>query len=99
MAKSKKTKPFALKNMLSAEQSAWLRKAAVHTSIVAVLLSGALVGLKYLKQYIDRRVVFYPRAPKVILKDRPAWMSDYLAEQIVTAAQPLGAHSTFDHQL
>ncbi len=76
-----------------------LRKIAVHVSIIAVLLSVSVVGFKYLKGYVDRRVVFYPKAPKVVLKDRPVWMSDYLAEQIIAAAQPLGAHSTFDHQL
>src|SRR4030095_1577776 len=35
--------------------------------------------------------------PRVVLMNRPAWMSDLLAEEIVRAAKPVGAHSAFDH--
>ena len=38
-------------------------------------------------------------SPNVVLKNRPVWMSDFLAEQIAKTARPAGTHSAFDHQL
>lgn len=99
MSKSKKAKPFAVKKQLSPEQWALLKKVSLHATVVAVLLLAGVVGFKYLKRYVDRRVVFYDHPPRIVLKNKPAWMSDYLADQIISSAKPLGAHSTFDHQL
>ncbi len=42
---------------------------------------------------------FPTRPPNVVLKNRPAWMSDFLAEEIIKNARPIGLHSAFDHQL
>jgi hypothetical protein len=34
-----------------------------------------------------------------VLKNRPVWMSDFLAEQIIKSARPAGRIRRFDHQL
>ena len=34
-----------------------------------------------------------------MLINRPAWMSDFLAAQIVKSTQPIGLHSAFNQQL
>ena len=35
----------------------------------------------------------------VVLKNRPAWMNDFLVEQIALIARPTGPHSSFDRQM
>jgi cell division septal protein FtsQ len=101
MAKTKKkTKPFAVKKSpMDPQAKARLRSICVNSAAAMLVISLAVVGFVYARRYVDRRIAFYGQPPKVVLKDRPIWMSDYLAEQIVATAQPMGAHSSFDHQL
>ena len=51
------------------------------------------------RDYVARKIAFPSDPPKVVLMNRPAWMSDLLYEEIVRAAKPAGAHSSFDHQM
>lgn len=68
--------------------------------MLAILYVGGIsAGFYFLKQHVDKRLTFTRTPPRVVLKDRPSWMSDFLAEQIVRSARPVGAHSSFDHQL
>ena len=62
----------------------------MHTAVAAIVLSLGIVGFTYARRFVDRRVAFYNHAPKVVLKDRPVWMSDFLADQIAATAQPVG---------
>jgi hypothetical protein len=94
----KKTKAIAVKREFNPETLAMLRRAAIHLTIAITLLGAAGAGLYFAKRHVDRRLSFHNRAPKVVLKDRPAWMSDFLAEQIIAAAEPVGASSTFNRQ-
>lgn len=65
-----------------------------------VLLIGAIIaGAKFSRGYVERKVAVQTKPPTVVLKDRPSWMSDVLADQITAAVQPDKAHSTFDHQV
>src|SRR3954466_4612007 len=98
MAKSKKTKPVALKRKIDPEQRKRLRRVAIQVSCVLAVILGSAAAVKYSHRYVDRKLAFFNHAPKIMLKDRPAWMSDFLAEQIAASAQPVGAYSTFDHQ-
>jgi hypothetical protein len=99
MAKTKKTKTIPLKRHSNTDWVQLTRRAAICLTVAMMLLVGAGVAIWQAHRYVDRRLAFYDHAPKVVLKERPAWMSDFLAEQIAATAQPLGAHSTFDHQL
>ena len=56
-------------------------------------------GLYKVCKYVDHNVAYSNEPPKVVLKNRPAWMSDLVAEQICTAARPSGAHSALDNRM
>lgn len=68
---------------------------------ICVLAVLAIVGLGFAKvqHYVGDRVAYATQPPKVVLKERPAWMSDFLAEQICRAATPPGGHSPLDRNL
>ena len=88
-SKSKKT----VKLVPTAAQLArkqWLQRAGVHTVAVFLCVVAAFVSLRLLKQHVDRDIVFSNEPPQVVLKDRPAWMSDYLQRQILASVRPMG---------
>jgi len=70
-----------------------------HALGIFVLAAGIVGGVWAARQYVDKRVTFPTRAPVVVIKDRPVWMSDVLAEQIIRLAKPVGTRSVYDHQL
>jgi hypothetical protein len=68
--------------------------------IAVALFCGAIATVAlFMRRYVDTKVAVQNEPPQVVVKDRPAWMVDTLAEQIVRSVQPDAAHSTFDHQL
>jgi hypothetical protein len=99
MAKSKKTKPIAVRKPADPERAARVRRVIVHLSCAIVFIGLCGVGLFFDRRYVEHKLVFGKQPPTVVLKNRPVWMSDFLAEQIVKAARPAGAHSAFDHEL
>jgi len=66
-------------------------------SVVVVL--ALVVGFLVTRRYVEKRYVLLDRPPEVELVNRPAWMSDLLAEQIVRLVKPTGPHPATDHQL
>ena len=69
-------------------------------SCCAVLFLGLLGAAFYSsKKYVAQKLAFPSDPPRVVLKNRPAWMSDLLAEEITRMARPIGAHSAFDQQM
>src|SRR4051812_35230115 len=99
MAKAKKSKPLSLKTPHDAERSAKIRRGMIHFTAAVLLIGAALVALVFDRQYVDRAVAAAKNPPKAVLKNRPVWMTDFLAEQIARCAQPAGTHSVFDHDL
>jgi hypothetical protein len=98
MAKSKKSNPYGMKRF-PPEWSAAIRVAAARatvTLLVAVVLSAGVFGMK---RYVEREVALPKAPPAVLLKNRPVWMTDFLAGQIAASVRPAGLHSTFDHQM
>ena len=77
------------------EQTPWWPRAALAVLTVAVAVS--LVVL--LRDLVERRYAWPPTAPRVVLLNRPAWMSAALADQILDTARPVGIRSVFDRQL
>src|SRR4051794_21414282 len=96
MAKAKKPKPLAVRNP---ERIARIRRVALHSlaALVFVALLGA--GFSQLRSFVERGVVSPRRPPTVVMKTRPAWMSDARAIQIINSVRPAGTHSAFDRQL
>src|SRR5277367_1776070 len=70
-----------------------------HLAAALALAIITLVVLRYLRRDVQTRITFIDRPPVVTLLNQPAWMSDTLAQEICSAAQPHGLHSAFDHQL
>ena len=99
MSKSKKPKPIAVKKQVDPERTRAVRRVTLHTFAALAFAAMLVVGVAYLRAHVEKRVVFPDRPPKVVLVNRPAWMSDFLAEQITSAVRPIGTHSAFDHQM
>jgi hypothetical protein len=93
---SKTKKPAATPRRKSSWEP-W--RVVLHAMIGVIFLSGAAAIFRFCQIYVDRRLAFPERPPKVYLKDRPAWMSDFLADQIMKTAEPIGLHSAYDRQL
>jgi hypothetical protein len=99
MAKSKKTKPIKIKKPRDPEAAARMRRVMIHSSAALALVVILAAVLFFDRRYVEHKLVIARTPPKVVLKDQPAWMSDFLADQIARVARPAGAHSAFDHQL
>jgi hypothetical protein len=99
MAQAKRAKPIGVKKPRDFARAHAIERAMIQIALVIVLAAGSALGLHVLWRYVDRQVVFPSAPPRVVLKDRPAWMSDFLAEEIARIARPAGTHSAFDHQL
>jgi len=56
-------------------------------------------GYLRVRDHVARDIAFRGDAPKIVLKNRPAWMSDGVAGKILAVAAPDVAHSAFDHDL
>src|SRR5881398_349959 len=99
MSKPKKPKTVAVRKSRDPEREAAIRRICIHVFFVFVFL-GALAAAGYVaRDYVTKKVAFPSDPPRVVLVNRPAWMSDLLAEEIVRNARPAGAHSAFDHQV
>lgn len=83
----------------SSERSLYLQRVGVNVGAVVLLLSGVALALHFTKQYVDRKIVYPTRPPTIVLKNRPIWMTDFLAEQIAASIRPAGLNSTFDEQM
>jgi hypothetical protein len=75
------------------------RRRALKLVGVGSLLIAIAVGFWFVRGFVERRFVFPTHPPLVELVDRPAWMSDFLADQIIAMVQPASPHSALDHQL
>jgi len=100
MGKSKKSgSSGSYRLAISPELSAWVRRIATRASAVALVLLALAAAVFLLKRYVEREVAFPKKPPAVVLKNRPVWMSEFLAASIAESVRPAGAHSSFDHQM
>jgi hypothetical protein len=98
MAKDKKPK-FAPRRPLSPEQARFRRRIILNVLALLALGAGGAVGYRFVKRYVAQKLTFPVDAPKVVLKNRPVWMSDFLAEQIIASVRPATGLSAFDQQM
>lgn len=99
MAKSKKPKPIPVKKYSEMKQPGSVRRGFLHAAAAAMLIAVLAAGFWAMRNWVEKRVVFPNRPPQIVLKNRPPWMTDFLARQITAAVRPVGTHSAFDHQL
>jgi cell division septal protein FtsQ len=81
------------------QRKARLRRIAIHTLAAIVVLGGCGVGFALVERHVEKGIAFPATPPAVVLKTRPAWMSDLVAQQVATQVAPRGAHSAFDHDM
>jgi hypothetical protein len=74
-------------------------KLALHGLIGVIFVSTVVLAFRISQLYVDRQLAFPSKPPKVVLINRPAWMTDFLAGEIVKTTQPIGLHSAFNQQL
>ncbi len=99
MAKSSKTKPIALAKPRDPEAIRFRRRATMHLTAIVLFLGGCATGFYFLRSHVEHSLVFPAQPPTIVLKNRPPWMSDFLAGQIAKLARPAGTRSAFDHKL
>jgi hypothetical protein len=81
------------------EQAARLRRALAHLGAAVVVLLAGGVAFALVERHVEKDLAFPSKPPGIVLKARPAWMSDLVAQQIATQVAPRGAHSAFDHDM
>lgn len=85
------------KNLADSSDMLW--RPALHI-MLGLTLAAAMVALfRFCRQYVDQRLTYPTRPPRLVLANRPPWMSDFLADQIIRTAQPIGLRSAFDRQV
>lgn len=73
-----------------------VRRALIHSLVAVTVVAGAGSGLWALKRHVATKLVYDDHPPKVVLTNRPAWMSDFLATQIIRSVRPRGGNSATD---
>jgi hypothetical protein len=96
---AKSVKPHKLHAPRTPEQIAELRKLYIKIAAFVCIVVGSYVGISAMRRHVERDITASSEPPKVVLKNRPAWMSSFLADKIIATASPKGPHSAFDHQL
>jgi hypothetical protein len=99
MGKTKKPRQIKLRKPTDPERARRLRIVGLHLSLAALLLGGIGAGYFYADQYVEKKLAVTSQPLIVVLKNRPAWMNDFLVEQIAMIARPVGPHSAFDRQM
>jgi hypothetical protein len=97
MSKGKRSASAPSRKSSASSELRW--RIALHGMIFVIFVSGIVSLFRISQIYVDRRLAFPTRPPKVVLANRPAWMSDFLNEQILKSTQPIGLHSAFDREL
>jgi hypothetical protein len=87
------------KPALGDEMRARFRKVTLFA--LGAMALAALCGLGIFKvyQYVDKNVATVTEPPRVVLANRPVWMSDFLVEQISNLAKPPGGYSALNNQM
>jgi hypothetical protein len=83
----------------SSIDQAWLAQTLIKVTIAVILLGGGAYAFVSMRQHVLHDLSYPPSPPVLVLKNRPAWMSEALAEQILKSAQPKAAKSALDHEL
>jgi hypothetical protein len=99
MGKGKKSKSGKRRKPMDPQTVRRLQRSGFHLTAALLLIGGLAVAMHFDKKYVARKITAIKEPPKLVLKNRPVWMSDFLADQIAASAQPSGTHSAFDHQL
>lgn len=95
MAKAKDKSPI----VKTAAEMARQRRLVLALFALAIVAGGTVGAFIRVRQYVDKQVVFSKEPPRIVLKDRPAWMKPQVAAAIARSAQPMAGCSAFDRQV
>lgn len=68
-------------------------------SVAALVLGSVIWGMVRLREHVGQTLAYSQDPPAVILRNRPAWMSDGLAAQIARSVQPTQGSSALDRNV
>jgi hypothetical protein len=96
MAKGRKSSDKSEKN---AQRAAAARKVAIHCLIGCLFFGAIGVGFAYVRDYVNSEIATPSGPPAIVIKNRPRWMSDFLAQRIAETARVGGDKSPFDREM
>lgn len=99
MPKASKAKSTRALRPVDPRKIARRRRVVLHGMGLVVFAAVLAGGFYFMKRSVAREVAFDPVPPKVVLVNRPAWMSDFLAQQITAVIRPTGGHSALDSRM
>lgn len=76
-----------------------LAQLLIKATIAVILLGGGAFAFVSMRQRVVQDLSHPSSPPILVLKNRPAWMSEALAEQIIKSARPKSPKSALDHDL
>src|SRR3954470_23289391 len=82
----------------SIDQAA-LAQLLIKVTVSLILLGGGAFAFVSMRQQVVDDLAHPAAPPALVLKNRPAWMSEALADQIIRSVRPKTAKSALDHQL
>src|SRR5690348_10442485 len=82
MSRTKKPKPAESADSSPGAPPWPARRVALHLTVAAILAVACAVAFSYMRTYVDQTAAAPTAPPKVVFKNRPAWMTDLLAEQL-----------------
>ena len=99
MAKAKSANGSSPRKPADPQRAARVRAIWIHSVAALLVVGGAGVGIALVHRHVEKQIAFPAKPPTVVLKNRPAWMSDFVAQQVAQQVAPRGAHSAFDHEM
>ena len=84
---------------LGAGSAAFFRRLTVCALLSAAFTGTVGYGFYSLRERVAKQHAFPQSQLGIILKQRPTWMSDALAQQVANSIRPAGLHSAMDHQV
>ena len=79
--------------------STTLRHWIIVAASCALGIGCVVLGLAGLRSVIASQYAANGRSPRVVLVNRPAWMSQAVADEIIDTARVVGVHSVFDQDI
>jgi hypothetical protein len=93
--KSCSSKPSSVRS----PASAFVRRLTFRALLGATFTGTVGYGFDVLRERVARQHAFPQSQLGIILKQRPTWMSDALAQQVANSIRPAGLPSAMDHQV
>lgn len=82
------------------DRRAMLRRVLLRRVMPTLLLvAGVITCVAYARSYVDAAVATPKAPPQVSFKNRPAWMTDAVANQLAASLRPAKPRSVFDREV